>query len=121
MYKNKGQILLRKQRILSLLYEGKRNKEIVQIVRDEFKCSESTVQKTLAKVYDELKEHNAELLKAGKEILLTRYENLYNVAAERQDVKNAKAILDSECKLLGLITDKQEVKVEDTDYKVTIL
>jgi len=89
----------RMEQILTMLNKGMYQSEIVYILSEEWKCSERNVEKYITGVYKLIA---SEWDSNVSENILAKYIHLYNKANERNDIKNAKSILDSIAKINNL-------------------
>jgi len=89
----------RMEQILTMLNKGMYQSEIVYILSEEWKCSERNVEKYITGVYKLIAK---DWDKNVSENILAKYIHLYNKANERNDIKNAKSILDSIAKINNL-------------------
>lgn len=73
----------------------------------------------MKEAYETLAKNQEDFVDYLKEVILERYDNLYNDAVEKKDLKAAAAILKQISDLFGLNIEKKEVTVKDTNFEIT--
>ena len=75
----------------------------------------------MKEAYETLAKNQEDFVDYLKEVILERYDNLYNDAVEKKDLKAAAAILKQISDLFGLNEpNKQEVTVKDASFEIKI-
>ena len=75
----------------------------------------------MKEAYETLAKNQEGFVDYLKEVILERYDNLYNDAVEKKDLKAAAAILKQISDLFGLNEpDKKEVTVKDSSFEIKI-
>lgn len=75
----------------------------------------------MKEAYETLAKNQEDFVDYLKEVILERYDNLYNDAVEKKDLKAAAAILKQISDLFGLDEpDKKEVTVKDSSFEIKI-
>lgn len=89
----------RLEKVLELLNKGMYKSQILYNLSEEWDCSERNVERYITAAYKLIGNHWDTNV---AEDLLAKYYHLYKKAEERNDIKNAKAILDSIAKIKDL-------------------
>ena len=75
----------------------------------------------MKEAYETLAKNQEDFVDYLKEVILERYDNLYNDAVEKKDLKAAASILKQISDLFGLNEpNKQEVTVKDASFEIKI-
>lgn len=82
--------------------------------------STNTLSNYICEAYDDCQIENDGEAQAQRELMYERFLNLYKEARDRHDLANARQILDSLSKLLGL-NEADKIKVETENITVKLV
>lgn len=107
--------LQRVKDILKQISKGKSRTQISEYLKEKYKISNTTIERDFALAYEQLKDDQSSYNIHIKEIILERYETIWQKAMEKNDLKSACIILKQISSLFGLETNKQEVTVKQEE------
>lgn len=109
---------IRKETILKLLAEGLSRLEIQNKLKEEYGVSQSTLNSDFLNALAELKNNQEPFLSEIKSVIADRYENLWQAAMSRNDLKTAATVLKQMTSLFGLDAPTK-VEVDAGDFKIS--
>lgn len=105
-----GQIeqIQRRKLILDLIQKGQTRKQIEEQVKSKFDISNTTFERDLSSAYKEISKQITDLSSNIKDLLLQRYELLWELSLNNQDLKTATQVLKQEADL----TDNNTITID---------
>lgn len=110
----------RLERILNLLKEGYSRKLVKSTIQQEYSISDSQLDKDFMLVNEMLIQSNKDNADSLKIILNDRLECLYDKALQSNKIDTCLKVIDQQSKLNGLYVEKQEIDLNNQEFKIEI-
>ncbi len=98
---------------MELLQKGQTRKQITEELKSKYNISDSTLNRDFTKTYKELSKQVTDLSANIKDLLLQRYELLWELSLQKEDYKTATQVLKQENDLTdnSVITIDKPIKI----------
>lgn len=108
---------LRQQFILKKISKGATRTQIVNELRKKG-LTDRQIYNELKEAYESLKVNQKDFIDSLKQVLLERYEELWEKAVADGDKKTALNVLKQMSELFGLSSTKQEIELKDSSFEI---
>ena len=112
------QMKRRERRIVELIAQGCTRQEVGDMIAAEFKCTPLAGAKQYDKLIKSLMINTTEDRETQRAVFLTRFEQLFKRALEKENFKTASEIIEKQAKLMGLY-DKDAVREAPPSIRIT--